>query len=151
MSRLSLFVCLAGLVATIGCGGDSPSSPSTTITSTPRGEYSQVDIRVGTGTVATSGRPVVVNYTGWLYDPSRPEQKGTQFDSSLDPGRTPFPFTPGVSSVIQGWHQGVPGMRVGGLRRLVIPPELGYGAQGSPPRIPGNATLVFDIELLQVN
>lgn len=147
MSRFSLFVCLAALVVAVGCGGDSPSSPS----QQPRGEYSQTDIRVGTGTVSTSGRPVVVNYTGWLYDPNAPEQKGAKFDSSLDPGRTAFPFTPGNDNVIQGWHRGVPGMRVGGLRRLVIPPELGYGQQGRSPSIPGNATLVFDIELLQVN
>jgi FKBP-type peptidyl-prolyl cis-trans isomerase FkpA len=147
MSRFTPFVCLAALAVAIGCGGDSPSSPST---QQPRAEYSQTDVRVGTGTVSTSGRPVVVNYTGWLYDPNAAEQKGRKFDSSLDPGRTAFSFTPGNDNVIQGWHRGVPGMRVGGLRRLVIPPELAYGQQGRDS-IPGNATLVFDIELLAVN
>jgi FKBP-type peptidyl-prolyl cis-trans isomerase len=93
-------------------------------------------------------RRITVNYTGWLYDPTRPEQKGSQFDTSA--GRAPFTFTLGVGQVIQGWDQGVSGMKVGGLRRLVIPPERGYGANGSPPVIPPNATLVFDIELLDV-
>ena len=129
-----------------GCGGsDSPSSPSIQ----PRGEFSQTDLVVGTGAVATTGRFLTVNYIGWLYDPAATEQKGRQFDSSLSPGRTPFQFNLG-GNVITGWNQGVVGMRVGGRRRLVIPPELAYGAQGSPPTIPGNATLVFDIELLAV-
>lgn len=145
MSRFSLLVCLAGLVATIGCGGDSPSSPSS---QQPRGEFATVDIRVGTGTVATAGRPTLVNYTGWVYDPTRPDNKGSQFDSSLDPGKTPLAVS---GNVITGFERGIVGMRVGGLRRVTIPPELGYGSQGRPPAIPGNATLVFDIELLQVN
>jgi FKBP-type peptidyl-prolyl cis-trans isomerase len=91
---------------------------------------------------------VTVNYTGWLYAPTQPEQKGQQFDTSI--GRTPFVFVVGAGRVIQGWDRGVPGMRVGGLRRLVIPPDLAYGAQGAPPNIPPNATLVFDVELLAV-
>jgi FKBP-type peptidyl-prolyl cis-trans isomerase FkpA len=147
MSRFTLVVCLAALAVAIGCGGDSPSSPSQQL---PRAEYSQIDIRTGTGTVATSGRPVVVNYTGWIYDPNAAESKGRQFDSSLQAGRTPFQFTIGTGGVIAGWDRGVPGMRVGGLRRLTIPPELGYGSAGQGT-IPGGATLVFDIELLAVN
>ena len=129
-----------------GCGGGGDSSP--TSPTTPRGEFSQTDVRVGTGTDAASLRRLTVNYTGWLYDPARAEQKGAQFDTSV--GRAPFSFTLGVGQVIRGWDQGVPGMKVGGQRRLVIPPELGYGASGSPPVIPPNATLVFDIELLEV-
>ena len=85
---------------------------------------------------------------GWLYDPTRPEQKGAQFETSV--GRAPFAFTLGIGQVIRGWDQGVTGMKVGGLRRLVLPPELAYGAGGSPPVIPPNATLVFEIELLDV-
>ena len=96
MSRIALFVCLAGLVATIGCGGSSPTSPTQ-----PRAEFSTTDIRVGTGTVATSGRPTVVNYTGWLYDPNGTDNKGAQFDSSLSAGRTPLVVTPG--GVISRW------------------------------------------------
>jgi FKBP-type peptidyl-prolyl cis-trans isomerase FkpA len=90
-----------------------------------------------------------VNYTGWLYDPTRPESKGQQFDSSV--GRQPFTFTVGTGQVIRGWDQGIPGMKVGGLRRLTIPPELGYGATGSVGGVvPPNATLVFDVDLLDV-
>jgi FKBP-type peptidyl-prolyl cis-trans isomerase FkpA len=143
MSRFSLLVCLAGLVAAIGCGGDTPSSPSQ---QPPRGEYAEVDLRIGTGTVATSGRPTVVNYTGWLYDPSRPENKGDQFDTSA--GRGALSVTPG--GVIAGFERGIVGMRVGGLRRVTIPPELGYGSTARTG-IPANSTLVFEIELLQVN
>jgi FKBP-type peptidyl-prolyl cis-trans isomerase len=128
-----------------GCGGgyDAPSSPSPA--SAP---FSQTDLRVGTGAEAVGGRTVSVHYTGWLYAPTQPEQKGQQFDSSASRG--PFSFTLGAGRVIQGWERGVPGMRVGGLRRLVIPPELAYGSQGSPPAIPPNSTLVFDVELLGV-
>lgn len=132
---------LAGALA-IGCGSDTPASPSM-----PGAPFSQTDIRTGTGAEAAAGRTVTVNYTGWLYAPMQPEQKGQQFDSSV--GRGPFSFTIGAGRVIQGWERGVPGMRVGGLRRLVIPPDLAYGAQGAPG-IPPNATLVFDVELLAV-
>jgi len=142
MSRITGFLLVASLVAVAGCGGSSPTTPTP-----PRAEFSQTDIVVGTGTVASAGRRLTVNYTGWLYDPTRPEQKGQQFDTST--GRTPFSFTLGAGQVIRGWDQGVVGMRVGGQRRLVIPPELGYGSSGSGP-IPGNATLVFDVELLDV-
>lgn len=144
MSRLVSFLCLVCLVAAYGCGGSS-TSPSST--NQPRGEFSQTDLRGGTGTTATTGRPVTVNYTGWLYDPAQPESKGRQFDTSV--GRSPFSFTLGAGQVIRGWDQGVVGMRVGGLRRLVIPPELAYGSSGQGP-IPPNATLVFDVELLSV-
>ena len=104
-----------------GCTGSSPAAP--TPDSAP---FSSTDLIVGTGAEAQTGRAVTVNYTGWLYDASRPEFKGTQFDSSLSPGRTPFTFTPGAGQVIGGWDRGVPGMRVGGQRRLIIPAELGY-------------------------
>lgn len=123
------------------CGGNSSTSPTP-----PRAAFSATDVRVGTGTEATVGRRISVNYTGWLYDPSRPEGKGQQFDSSA--GRGPFSFVLGTT-VITGWNQGIPGMRVGGLRRLVIPPELGYGSQAQQG-IPANSTLVFDVELLDV-
>ena len=103
------------------------------------------DIREGTGATATQGRTVTVSYTGWLYDPTKTESKGTQFDSSAN-----FSFQLGVGRVIAGWDQGVVGMKIGGQRRLVIPPNLGYGSQmvGS---IPPNSTLVFDVMLLNVN
>ncbi len=100
------------------------------------------DLQVGTGAAATAGHKVEVHYTGWLTD-------GSKFDSSLDRGE-PFTFTLGAGMVIQGWDQGVAGMKVGGKRKLVIPPELGYGARGAGRVIPPNATLVFEVELLGV-
>jgi len=133
-------------VLVAGCGSDSGTSP----TILPGAPFSTTDVRVGTGADATAGRRVTVNYTGWLFDPSRPENKGQQFDSSVGAGRQPFPFTLGTGAVIRGFDQGVVGMKVGGLRRVVIPPDLGYGSTGSGGVIPPNATLVFDIELLEV-
>jgi FKBP-type peptidyl-prolyl cis-trans isomerase FkpA len=147
MSRLVSLLCLASLAVAYGCGGNS-NNPSSA--APPRGEFSQTDLVGGTGATALAGSRLTVNYTGWLYDPTKPESKGQQFDSSLSAGRTPFAFTLGAGQVIRGWDQGVPGMRVGGRRRLIIPPELGYGASGSGSTIPPNASLVFDIELLNV-
>jgi FKBP-type peptidyl-prolyl cis-trans isomerase FkpA len=100
------------------------------------------DLQVGNGAVATAGQNVDVHYTGWLTD-------GTKFDSSLDRGK-PFSFQLGAGRVIQGWDRGVAGMKVGGKRKLTIPPELGYGARGAGNVIPPNATLVFEVELLGV-
>ena len=105
------------------------------------------DTNVGTGTEATKGRKVSVHYTGWLYNNGT---KGAKFDSSLDRGQ-PFSFTLGKQQVIKGWDEGVAGMKVGGKRTLVIPPELGYGARGAGGVIPPNATLMFDVELLKVD
>jgi FKBP-type peptidyl-prolyl cis-trans isomerase len=138
-----LLACFA--VCAAGCGGSDATSPSPSTGSAP---YSQTDITVGTGAVATLGRPTTVDYTGWLYDSTRPDNKGTQFDTSS--GRGPYTFVLGTGSVIAGWDRGVANMRVGGERLLVIPPELAYGAQGNPPAIPPNATLVFDVKLLAV-
>ncbi|NGM22371.1 FKBP-type peptidyl-prolyl cis-trans isomerase [Roseomonas stagni] len=107
------------------------------------------DITEGEGTMAVSGKQVTVHYTGWLFDPKAPENKGKKFDSSRDRGE-PFSFPLGAGHVIQGWDRGVAGMRIGGHRRLTIPPEFGYGARGAGGVIPPNATLVFDVELLGV-
>lgn len=100
------------------------------------------DLEKGTGEEANVGETVVVHYTGWLMD-------GTKFDSSLDRG-TPFSFTLGERRVIPGWEKGVEGMQVGGKRELIIPPHMAYGAQGAGGIIPPNATLKFEIELLEV-
>jgi len=105
-------------------------------------ELEITELQVGDGTEAASGHSVEVHYTGWLTD-------GTKFDSSLDRGK-PFTFDLGRGMVIKGWEQGVVGMKVGGKRKLVIPPELGYGARGAGSVIPPNATLVFEVELLGV-
>ena len=100
-----------------------------------------VDVKVGDGGLAESGMSIQVHYTGWLLN-------GTKFDSSLDHGQ-PFTFKLGAGEVIRGWDEGVKGMRVGGKRKLTIPPDLGYGAQANGA-IPANSTLVFDVELLAV-
>ena len=107
------------------------------------------DGTVGTGAVAAAGKQVTVHYTGWLYDPKASDTHGKKFDSSRDRGE-PFDFALGAGRVIRGWDQGVAGMKVGGTRTLVIPSELGYGARGAGGAIPPNATLVFDVELLDV-
>ena len=99
------------------------------------------DLKEGNGDEAKKGDEVEVHYTGWLTD-------GTKFDSSV--GKKPFPFKLGAGNVIKGWDEGVAGMKVGGKRKLTIPPELGYGARGAGDVIPANATLVFEVELLQI-
>lgn len=100
------------------------------------------DLRVGYGDTVVSGSTIVVHYVGTLTD-------GSVFDSSRERGR-PFSVAIGKNRVIRGWEEGVLGMRVGGVRRLTIPPELGYGASGHPPKIPANSTLIFEIELLAI-
>jgi len=107
----------------------------------------KIDTVVGKGKEAVAGKTVVVHYTGWLYAPKAPKQRGQQFDSSV--GGEPFTFPLGMGGVIKGWDQGVAGMKVGGKRTLVIPAELGYGQRGAGP-IPPGATLLFDVELLDV-
>ena len=123
-----------------GGGGDF-AVDSAALTSTASGLQYQ-DVTVGSGAEAQQGRVAVVHYTGWLTD-------GTKFDSSRDRGQ-PFSFPIGAGQVIPGWDQGVAGMKVGGRRKLVIPANLGYGDMGAPPVIPPGATLVFDVELLDL-
>lgn len=110
-------------------------------TTTPSGLIYD-DITVGSGDAAALGQTVSVHYTGWLTD-------GTKFDSSKDRSE-PFEFPLGAGYVIRGWDEGVQGMRVGGVRKLTIPPELGYGARGAGGVIPPNATLTFEVELLEI-
>jgi FKBP-type peptidyl-prolyl cis-trans isomerase len=106
-----------------------------------------ITVKAGTGAVAKPGESVTVNYTGWLYEHGA---KGKKFDSSFDHGQ-PFSFPLGAGAVIDGWDKGVAGMKVGGKRTLIIPPDLGYGANGTPDgTIPPNATLIFDVELVKV-
>ena len=106
-------------------------------------------MQAGTGREAVKGKGLSVNYTGWLYDPARPDLKGRMFDTSKDRG--PFNFVLGAGQVIPGWDQGFQGMKVGGRRRLIIPPDLAYGVDGAGDGIiPPNAALVFEMELLDV-
>ena len=120
-----------------------------TTASTPVQGLQMTDVKEGSGAEAVPGKIVIVHYTGWLYDDSAADKKGKKFDSSRDRG-DPFDFPLGGGQVIKGWDQGVAGMKVGGQRTLVIPPEMGYGARGAGGVIPPNATLVFDVELLEV-
>lgn len=112
-------------------------------------ELQITDVVKGEGATANAGQDVVVHYTGWLYQSGEPDNKGKKFDSSLDRGQ-PFVFPLGGGRVIQGWDQGVAGMQVGGKRLLIIPPEMGYGANGAGGVIPPNATLIFEVDLLEI-
>jgi FKBP-type peptidyl-prolyl cis-trans isomerase FkpA len=112
-------------------------------------ELQVVDQKPGAGAEAVSGKAVIVHYTGWLYDPAAPDGHGAKFDSSVD-RNIPFTFFLGAGKVIKGWDEGIIGMKVGGKRTLVIPPSKGYGERGAGGVIPPNATLLFDVELLEV-
>lgn len=141
LSRISRSLPALALALIVAGCSESPTAPN-------NADFSQSDLRLGTGTDAVTGRVLTVNYTGWFYNASAPDQKGVQFDSSA--GQTPLTFTLGAGQVIRGWDQGVQGMKVGGVRRLVVPPSLAYGQTRFGP-IPPNATLVFEIELLEVS
>lgn len=159
MTRGALWLSAAALVALAGCHPKVASAPADVTAATPTpapaapakpapptkevtlaSGLKYEDMVVGTGDLAESGKSVSVHYTGWLTD-------GTKFDSSVDRGQ-PFTFRLGAGQVIRGWDEGVAGMKVGGRRVLVIPPQLGYGARGAGGVIPPNATLMFDVELL---
>lgn len=112
-------------------------------------ELQKIDTLVGSGREAEPGFNISVHYTGWLYDEKAADKKGQKFDSSVD-RKQPFDFPLGAGHVIQGWDEGFAGMKVGGKRTLIIPSEMGYGARGAGGVIPPNATLVFDVELLDV-
>ena len=133
---------LAGASVLFGTSCTSASAPSTPV------EFTVIDLRVGSGAAASAGSTVSVNYVGWLYDGTDSEKKGEVFDTSK-PGR-PFVFWLGASQVIQAWDQGVVGMKVGGLRRLIVPSSMAYGRSGAGNTIPPNASLVFEIELLSL-
>ena len=143
--RSSVFVfvslCAVSALAASACENSNPSSPTVNV------PFSTVDLAVGTGTEATVGRTITVNYTGWLYSASASDNKGAQFDTTS--GRGPYQLVLGVGQVIRGWDQGLVGMRAGGRRRLVIPPNLGYGTVANGP-IPANSTLLFEVELISV-
>jgi FKBP-type peptidyl-prolyl cis-trans isomerase len=149
--RLTIpFICLAASLATAACS-KSPGEPTSafkpaegTPLPPPPSRLETEDVQVGTGREVRMGDTVHVQYTGTLMN-------GTKFDSSYDHEGDPFTFTLGEGQVIKGWEEGVVGMRVGGKRKLRIPPELGYGASGNPPDIPGGAGLLFDVELVSID
>jgi FKBP-type peptidyl-prolyl cis-trans isomerase FkpA len=137
--KLFFSILCAALLLTPACGG-SPTDPSVNANVA----YSQTDLTVGTGNVAAPGNTVSVNFSLWLYNAAGTDGKGTLVQAA------PLTTTLGNGSVIKGFDTGVTGMAVGGKRRLIIPPSLAYGSTGNPPAIPGNATVVFEVELLSV-
>jgi len=112
-------------------------------------QLQKIDVKQGTGAEAVAGKAVIVHYTGWLYDPSAKDQRGAKFDSSRDRS-VPFGFILGAGKVIRGWDEGVAGMKVGGQRTLIIPADMAYGSRGAGGLIPPDATLIFDVELIDV-
>jgi FKBP-type peptidyl-prolyl cis-trans isomerase len=165
-----LTACAGVIGLSIACGGGSRAGASTTTTGaappsagaatsassthgddgvSPITSLQMTDAVVGTRAEAANGHTVSVHYAGWLYSESAPDHHSRKFDSSRDRNE-PLQFHLGAEQVIKGWDRGVAGMKVGGQRTLVIPPDLGYGSRGAPGAIPPNATLLFDVELLGV-
>jgi peptidylprolyl isomerase len=136
---------LAAALALVATGASTAIAQTGKAMTTPSG-LQITDTQVGTGATPKTGQTCVMHYTGWLYQNGA---KGQKFDSSVDRGQ-PFEFPIGVKRVIAGWDEGVATMKVGGKRTLIIPPELGYGARGAGGVIPPNATLIFEVELLDV-
>jgi FKBP-type peptidyl-prolyl cis-trans isomerase FkpA len=154
----SILICSSLVIS--GCSQQDTSSDSSAVAASDTAviqteqsagvtELQVTDVVKGEGATANAGQDVVVHYTGWLYQPGQPDNKGKKFDSSLDRGQ-PFVFPLGGGRVIQGWDEGVAGMQVGGKRLLIIPPEMGYGASGAGGVIPPNATLIFEVDLLEI-
>ena len=141
---LAALLCLSTFTATALAQTPKNDAP---VTVTAEG-LKKIDLQPGNGMAAISGNFVRVHYTGWLYDPSAKNERGIQFDSSR--GKAPFGFLLGTGRVIKGWDLGVAGMKIGGKRTLIIPADLAYGARGAGGVIPPNATLIFDVELLEI-
>jgi len=136
---------ISSVVLLSGCSSSSePPHTAGEVT-----ELELIDVVLGTGAEARSGQSVTVHYSGWLYDETAVDKKGSKFDSSIDRDK-PFKFPLGAGRVIKGWDQGVAGMKVGGQRTIMIPSDFGYGARGAGSAIPANASLVFEVKLLEV-
>jgi FKBP-type peptidyl-prolyl cis-trans isomerase FkpA len=147
--KSTLFALTLGLAAALPVSLVHAEDPPVDATPAPAvAQVKKTDVKLGNGIEAVAGNIVVVHYSGWLFDAKDKKQHGKAFDSSV--GRSPFSFPLGTGRVIKGWDQGVAGMKVGGKRTLIIPPELGYGERGAGAVIPPNATLIFDVELLEV-
>ncbi len=153
LQRLLVLTAAAALCCSAGSAlaqtQGAPTTPSSSKLDANVTSLQKIDVKLGTGAEAMPGKTVVVHYTGWLFAPVAPGNKGTKFDSSRDRNE-PFSFPLGGGRVIRGWDDGVAGMKVGGQRTLIIPPEMGYGSRGAGGVIPPNATLLFDVELLEV-
>jgi FKBP-type peptidyl-prolyl cis-trans isomerase FkpA len=139
---------LGTLCTLLACSG----KPATSVGATPPPAVTTLEVgelKPGTGVAIAAGQKAVVEYTGWLYEAAAPDKKGKEFDSSRNGGH-PFSFIVGAGQVIKGWDQGVTGMQVGERRRLIIPPDLGYGDTGAGDVIPPGATLIFDVDLVTI-
>ena len=147
--RAILLFMIVGLwISALACAQEKPAAGAEGMSNVTSLQIT--DTSVGSGAPATAGKEVTMHYTGWLYDDKAADHHGKKFDSSRESHGEPFVFRLGAGIVIRGWDQGVAGMKVGGTRTLVIPPDLGYGARGAGGTIPPNATLVFDVELVDV-
>jgi FKBP-type peptidyl-prolyl cis-trans isomerase FkpA len=144
-TRPLLVLALGAFLSACGSGSTPPAAPAQSDVAA----LQSLDLKVGDGATVAAGQMASVNYTGWLYEASAKDHKGKEFDSSLKTGK-PFTFPVGAQQVIKGWDQGVVGMKVGGSRRLTIPPDLAYGDSGAGGVIPPGATLVFDVELVSI-
>jgi FKBP-type peptidyl-prolyl cis-trans isomerase FkpA len=142
------FTLIALIAATTACSGKS-DAPATSGAPPAVTSLKTATLKPGSGATIAAGQIAVVQYTGWLYEAGATDHKGKQFDSSRNAGQ-PFKFPVGTGSVIKGWDQGVPGMKIGESRRLTIPPDLAYGDSGAGGVIPPGATLVFDVELVGI-
>ena len=149
---------LAALFALTACSQDTPPADAVETKQVPTASMEQIELvpglqskttTAGYGRVASAGDAATVHYTGWLYDPAAADGRGQKFDSSVDRG-TPFQFMIGAGRVIKGWDQGVAGMLIGEKRELLIAPEMGYGERGAGSVIPPNSTLLFEVELLEL-
>ena len=144
MRQLPALPALLSLLLLVACAADPGPPPSGSVA-----ELQRIDERVGEGAVASPGQEVSVHYTGWLYDQHAPDKRGEKFDSSHDRGQ-PLVFRLGTGRVIRGWDEGIEGMRRGGKRELQIPAWLGYGKDGAGRVIPPGASLVFEVDLLDI-
>jgi FKBP-type peptidyl-prolyl cis-trans isomerase FkpA len=144
-----LIVSLLGILLITACQQQGETGMSENAEGSEISELQITDVVNGDGPTAEAGQDVIVHYTGWLYDPSQPDNKGAKFDSSVDRGE-PFSFPLGKGRVIRGWDEGFAGMQIGGKRILIIPPDMGYGARGAGGAIPPNATLMFEVDLLDI-
>lgn len=149
LAALAIVVATVTACAQTGAPPAPAASPSPAAAPAKVTELIRKDTKEGTGKTAEKGKAVSVHYTGWLYDPAAPGQKGKKFDSSLD-RKIPFGFILGAGRVIKGWEEGVVGMKEGGQRTLIIPASMGYGDKGAGDVIPPGATLLFEVELLKI-
>ena len=149
ISIKTILFSLLSIVLIIACQPQGEAQVSEQPAGSEMSELQITDTVNGDGPTAEAGQTVIVHYTGWLYDPEQPENKGEKFDSSVDRG-DPFSFSLGAGQVIRGWDEGFAGMQIGGKRTLIIPPDMGYGARGAGGVIPPNATLMFEVELLDI-